>query len=219
MNKNNKIGHVRKGTSDKVYIVSIVDNGDGTYNAVGRYGRNQGNIKEAILATRTSRMGAESAANAQIRKKFGKSRDPYIDIDGPEYRHSLTRNDAWLKRWLEPEENTVTPKKVVTIPQVADPEPATRPGSKMAGHPSVQKKRKESEAKRRAGTTLELVCVDNIGHEISFSVGVEYLAKVTKDPDFYEVIDKFGDTHTMYAERFVTEAEAKNRGLLNEALA
>ena len=220
MRTNNKIGHVKSGPCDKVYIVAIVDNGDGTYDAVGRYGRNGGNIKESKLATRVSRMAAERAANEQIRKKFNKNRDPYIDIDGSEYSGTLTRHSNWLKRWIEPETNTVTPQKVVNIPQANDPnEPATRPGSKFAGKDSVRKKREAKEAKTMAGQDDELVCIDNAGYERQFDIGVEYIVTYTKDADFYEVIDKYGEKQTMFRERFTTEAVAKSCGLLNEVFA
>ena len=184
--KINTIGHVKSGSSDKVYVVAIVDHKDGTYSVVGRYGRNQGNIKEDIKASRVSKWSAEEAARKLVDSKFHRSRNPYIDIDSPEYRGSLTRSDYWLKNWLE-DENTPKPAQ----PKKADPAPKPAP---------------KTEQKPKVVEPEVLICINNVGYEHLFDEGIEYLFK-GRNGEFVTVIDKYGEKQEVFSERFVTEKE------------
>ena len=203
MSKTNYIGHVKKGGSDKVYVVAVVDNGDGTYDCVGRYGRNQGSMKEQVKAKGVSKFAAESAADKLVRSKMHRNKDPYMDIDSTEYRNGLTRDDGWLKKWLEPEEGTVPTPKAVTIPKVnTDPIPPEAVKSKPA------KKSEQFEDQ-------VYVCINNAGYEHLFDEGIEYIStKGSLSEDFVTVLDKFNKPHEMFTDRFATVKDAAKRGLV-----
>lgn len=190
--KTNTIGHIKKGSSDKVYIVAIVDNKDGTYDVVGRDIEVVAEVeflKEDVKARGVTLLSAETQAHLLIRSKMYRSRDPYVDIDSPDYCHGLTRRDPWLSKYLEPSRGAkaVTPAK---------PAPA-------APVPTVDD---------------EVVCVNNAGLEDQFDFGIEYICvSGSLSDDFVIVLDKYNERREVFSDRFMTVKKATAKGLFNEA--
>lgn len=179
MGKLNHIGHCTEGNSDKVYIVAAIKNADGTYSCEGRYGRRNGSLKVDVKISHVSRGDAIAEANKLIDKKFHRRKGAYVDIDSREYSGSLTRQDPWLRRWVEEVDgNTPAPAPVPT------PTPAPQ-----APKPVQQ----ESDV---------LVCINNAGIEDQFDEGVEYFVKKYDDEDFVQVIDKYNEVRSVFRERF-----------------
>jgi hypothetical protein len=203
MKGNNRIGHIREGSKDKVYIVCIRENNNGSFDCIGRYGRRGENLREQIKARGVTRFAAETAADKLISSKFYRNRDAYEDIESPGYANGLTRHNPWLQNWLEEEtKGTVIPKKKKKLPEI---------------NPIKKSSIKKSAPKRKED--LELVCINNAGYEDMFDFGVEYIVtKGRPTDDFITVLDKFNKQQEVFSERFATLKDATAKGLINQSV-
>ena len=183
MMKRNLIGHCNKGTSDKVYMVCVRDNGDGNFSIIAKYGR-RGNISQQdIKCTVDSIVSAEVAQKRLFNTKLNKG---YEDVEEPGYVGSVNRTQPWLVDHLELETGSITkkPKKPLgktPVPVVKSLKPTI---SALDGDGVV-------------------VCIKNVGMEEKFSENVEYIAEEHKTPEMLWVYDKYGVRGEYFRDRFV----------------
>jgi predicted DNA-binding WGR domain protein len=179
MMENNRVGHCQSGNSDKVYIVTVSDNdGDYIVNAIwGRRGKLSNNqIKGAFNTIREARMEMERVFETKVKKG-------YQNIESSDYSGPVTL--ASVAEHLAPEHDELEPSDAPDLDSL-EPSPAPKP--------KVDAIFDEED--------LEAICMDNIGVEENFLVGVAYLAEEHDDSEMIYVFDRFGEKKECYKERF-----------------
>jgi hypothetical protein len=185
--KTNRAAHFQKGTSDKVYVVSIRENSAGRWEVVAKWGKRRTSPQsQQVKSTHSSRASAEMAAQEVFGKKIWKSKNPYTDIDSSSYSGPCTRSSlrsGWFEAEIEQKEATAKPMpKPTPAPAPAPVAPVKDPTESM--HEFV------------------VVCVDNAGCEDRFDEDVQYVAETHPEGDLYYVYDKNGKKDEWFKDRF-----------------
>lgn len=115
----NKVGHCREGSSDKVYVASIVKVLGG-YQVVGKGGAIYKGMRTYDKGKFATMSAAEAERDKLFRSKTGKSKKPYEDIEAPNYQGPLSMADPWLVDWLEPELDVEVPDSAPDV-ELDDP--------------------------------------------------------------------------------------------------
>ena len=181
MTKRNLIAHHNKGTSDKVYMACIRDNGSGTFSVIGKWGRRGSISNLEVKVTTDSLVSAEVAQIRLFKTKLDKG---YKDIEGTDYSGPVDRIQPWIVDHLEPETGVVTkkPRKPSgkPVPKVKPPKP-TKPDLDDG----------------------VVVCIKNIGMDELFDIDTEYIAEEHKNPEMLWVYDKYGKKGEYFRDRFM----------------
>jgi predicted DNA-binding WGR domain protein len=178
----NLVAHYNKGNSDKVYIVSIIVK-DGFPNVIAQWGRVGSSLQSQFKYKASTLDRAEVLAKDLFRSKLNKG---YVDIDSPSYLGELKMNPTlkvWLRPYLAPDAANST---------FLNPQPAS------VVSPSPVKPVQEVKLVQ----DFEVECINNLGLEDKFDVGVTYVAEHHDDKDLYWVYDKLGEKQSVFVERF-----------------
>jgi ribosomal protein L7/L12 len=115
MSKTNRVGHCQEGTSDKVYIVSIMKTPSGQYSVIGKGSRiYASSMRVYPKGTYNSLSQAQAVADDLWRKKNGRASKRYLNIENSDYRGELTMTDSWLMKNLEDDLPELDPVPTVT---------------------------------------------------------------------------------------------------------
>jgi predicted DNA-binding WGR domain protein len=177
---NNVVAHCKQGTSDKVYMIGVypekLSNGESEFVVKVRYGR-RGNVnQETIKARRASIDLARADMNKLIGTKIKKG---YVDIESSSYTGTMTLDE--VDGILAPEGDAFDPDDILNVTQNAVN--------------SVVEDDFD-------GEDVEAVCLDNVGMEDKFLVGVAYMVESHDNAKLVYVIDRFGESQECYKERF-----------------
>lgn len=191
--KRNLVAHCYEGSSDKVYMVCIRDNANGTYSVLGKWGRRgvvgKGTGNNVVKASFELLNRATQYQAELFNEKLNKG---YVDIDSPTYRGSVTWKDKNIIENLEKEDG-------FTLMEVFD----------KAKEDIVNATGIPEDVLNQEDTTFEVVCVDNTGIDDRFDKDVEYVAKHHKDFKMIWVYDKFGKIDEYFKDRFVNPEQLK----------
>jgi predicted DNA-binding WGR domain protein len=177
--KRNLIAHHKNNFSDKIYIASVRNLPSGRWEVLGKWGKRhcqriQLNIKGVF--------DTEAEAAALMTRLFSeKIYKGYVDIDNPRYTDTVTRLE--VRNFLEDEVDTnfLTPPEEIPV-KPEEKIPVSFPQNDEQG--------------------LVVRCVNNLGLEHLFEVGVEYNAETTNDDEMLKVTDMTGKRTEVFAERF-----------------
>jgi hypothetical protein len=178
----NMVAHCREGTSDKVYIVSVVKgSGVNPFKVVAKAGRIWKTMTTYPKGVYFREAAAMSVANKIFQSKLNKG---YENIESPNYSRihghaPLKMSDSWLSGYLESDGD-----EVVGIIEEPDPEPVP------------------PEAASERGRDWEVVCVNVLGMEDKFDEGATYVAERHAEPDMIFVWDRMGQKQEVFSERF-----------------
>ena len=106
-----RIAHYEQGSSDKVYVVSVLRTGEKEWQVIARWGRNQGNLKRDPKGTFSSESSALANADNIFNSKLKKG---YQEINKPGYNGTLSVNSHWVQNHLEQDpyqDRVANPKK------------------------------------------------------------------------------------------------------------
>lgn len=227
----NKVLHYDGGSSDKVYVGSIVEKADGKFHVIATWGKRgkapQGTQEKGAYPNR-------STAVRELEDLLGSKRKKgYIDIDSNTYTGSVRMTDRWLQSWLQEDmaapASTVVPKtgeevaKVLSDSVKNEAIELLKKGLKIN---AVKKIRDETgcllqpakeymedilepEVNRAIAMApavgerdFEVVCVNNLGLEEYFDEGVTYIAESHSEKDYIYVWDRGAKKQEVFAERF-----------------
>lgn len=183
--KVNRVGHCQAGSSNKVYIASIIkeqsSSGDTVYVVIGKGSGVFKNMRVYRKGSYANLRSAETARDELWYSKTTKSSKAYVDIESAEYVGTLNMNTSWLKKNMEPDLDAVVFEDDTT----------------------VQVQEKEVEAKpAKPAKDWEVVCINNLGMEDSFDENVEYIAERHTESDMIYVWDKRNEKKECFTERF-----------------
>lgn len=178
--KRNLVAHYKGGTSDKVYMVSIRENEDGSFSVLGKRGRTGKTMQFQLKGSFRTKSEAVGLQISIFREKLAKG---YQDISSSSYHGPVTFNTPQITSNLEPESELESVKDDVKE-EIAK--------AKKQENPVVGFERNE----------FTVVCVDNTGIESRFDVGIEYMAEKHIDRKMVNVFDKFGTRDEFFRERF-----------------
>ena len=201
----NRICHYQGGGSDKVYMVSVRKDA-GKWLVLGKWGRRGNDLKVSIKGTLDDEAKAEAVMNQVFNKQL---KEGYIDIESPSYSGPVTRRDGQIQRALEPEVGGV-PSVSSTTPVMPITWSCKRCGvgvSTTKGGVCDNCKAEIEKEKNTAEADFELVCLDNIGMEDRFDLGITYLCEKHKDPTMLWVYDKLGRKDEYLRGRFGSDRD------------
>ena len=120
--KTNLVGHCKEGTSDKVYIVSIVTkntpDGGSVYSVIAKNGRIYKSMKTHQKGDFAFHQSAAAEQLKIFRTKTDKRRSHiYVDIESPEYLGVLTMVNPWLINHLASSKLTGPPDPSIYEPE------------------------------------------------------------------------------------------------------
>jgi predicted DNA-binding WGR domain protein len=195
--KRNLIAHYEGGGSDKVYASCIRDNKDGTFTVIGKWGR-RGNLnQQTVKGTVRTIVSAETLQKTIYNEKLAKG---YVDIESANYTGGVSRNDSWLSSKMEEEIGAVSSGGQTPWPKVSK-KPAPKPVASVV--PAAKVVLPEDDG--------VLVCVNNVGMEEKFDMGIEYVCEPHKDAAMVWVYDKFGAKAEFFADRFMVPSAYKRK--------
>lgn len=198
--KRNLIAHCCEGSSDKVYMACIRDNGDGTFSVIGKWGRRGKAFSNQLKLTTKDIRIAQLEQQALFDAKLSKG---YIDIDGSAYHGPVTRGSSDIQNDMESEPDEKSQKSATPRRPTQEDVDAGQVAKKAA-------KKAAKEADGSAGSDDEtVVCVSNVGMENRFDEGIEYLFEPHSDSAMIYVYDKFGKKDEFLKERFVMASKYK----------
>lgn len=174
--RRNIILHYEAGTSDKVYIVSVVKKSSG-YQVVTKWGRRgRENLNSQVKGTFPDELAARYLQGEIVNEKIGKG---YQDIESSSYRGSVRTSDLDIIDNLEKDDG-------ITLMEVFNEE--------------------AREKNRTLKGETEMVCVDNSGIEDGFDRGVTYICEPHSEPtvrlSVMSAYDKLGNKRDVLLERF-----------------
>ena len=237
----NWVGHVYNPgiNADKVYMIGIRQVSI-QWIVMAKWGRRNNKLSNQPKATLSNEAAAIQAMNNLIRENEKKG---YLDITTPQYKahiqathpqiSPLTMKSPGIVDNLEtdqtwnPNEDTeeVPANHVVKVEcSVCGKKHVPKVLPDINGEPEsicqecIEKlaKAKEIAKKTKAlkGEDETLICVDNIGMEDRFDVGIEYLVEEHTDPKMVFVYDKMGRKDEYFRTRFMTPAQwGKKKGI------
>jgi hypothetical protein len=196
----NRVGHCEAGTSNKVYIASIVREQDtsGTviYTVVGKGSAVFKNMRTYRKGSYYKLENAIEARDDLFDAKIYKSSKAYIDIESAEYNGTLSMTStSWLKSNLEPDLN----QNMEIEDDGADAFQEAEVNAEVEEYVAESKSESKSKAKAK---DWEVICVNNLGMEDSFDEGVEYIAEKHSESDMIYVWDKQNVKVECFTERF-----------------
>lgn len=227
----NKVLHYSGGSSDKVYVGSVVKKADGKFHVIATWGKrgssSQGTQNKGAYSNQSM---AERELDALLSTKTKKG---YEDIEGFSYNGTVRMTDRWLQSWLQQESE---PTLAVAIPATAKEidrmisDKARTEASELLknGHrinavkivrqdtgallePAKEYideileprvKASKSMAPKAGEKDFEVICVNNLGMEESFDEGVTYVAEPHSDKDYIYVWDRHAIKQEVFSERF-----------------
>ena len=226
----NKVMHYYKGSSDKVYMGSIVEQPGGQFEVICKWGRRGGNMSSQNKGTYSSHRTAETALDKLLSAKAKKG---YQDIERSHYAGPLRMTNSWLRQFLEESNIDVaapappaTADEISTTISAAKRESAKelmRNGKKIAAVNVVREatgsmlqpakefieeyiepevKAEKSMAPAPGERDFEVVCVNNLGMEDSFDEGVTYVAEPHPEDGMIFVWDRAAVKQELFKERF-----------------
>jgi hypothetical protein len=182
-----KAAHNQEGSSDKLYLMVVVERDNGNHDAIAYWGRRKSAPADSkVYGSNTSKGGACAIALAQFDSKLKRG---YVDIDDSRYSGSVT----W--RWMK---DTSWMSGFLNVAEAKKPDPKPEP-KKPAAKPVRDTK------------NFVVKCVDALGAEEHFGQGFEYVAETHDDPEMLWVTDRTGRRDAWFAERFERVAEGMKR--------
>jgi len=221
--KNNTVLHYKKGSSDKVYIVSITQAGSAC-EVTAKNGRIYKKMQSHDKGVFNSRSQAETQAQTVIASKKKKG---YVDIESVAYDGPLTPTDSWLKTWLAPEPaNVIDPmspeeleaevKKLLKLGYKDDALALATDelGGEKQAEDYIKKAIDEMTPKAKPVPNTpdpntkdwEVTCINALGMEDGFDEGMTYIAEAHADDDMVYVWDRNGEKRECFKERFEKSA-------------
>jgi predicted DNA-binding WGR domain protein len=193
----NKVGHYQGGTSDKVYIASIVPTTDKTgapvYKVIGKYSR----IYKNMTTTDKGQFRNINVAETERDKLFAtKVKKGYVNIESPAYNGRLTEDTQWLLDNVEPD--PLFNRDVFTddgLRKWDDDEPEVIAVNVPASAINTSSDDEYDD--------FEVICLNASGMEELFDFDVTYIAEYhDTDKELLYVYDRFGEKQECLAERF-----------------
>jgi len=184
--------HCQEGTSDKLYVSYVKDSdnnrGDKEYVVMTKWGRRtaaNGLIMKphSIYRTKTE---AVQAMHKLAQEKLAKG---YVEVSSPSYSGPVVRKEIEARDMGDAIDAPVRPLSDDLRRTGRFPSEQQRPQQKF-------------EPQKSKIQELLVICLNNIGVEEHFDMGVEYLAMGNAKPDFLTVEDKFGKTGDYDKARF-----------------
>jgi len=184
MMQNNRVGHCQTGASDKVYIVNILEH-EGNFIVKALWGR-RGKISQSQIKGSFATIGS---ARIEMEKIFAsKLKGGYVNIESTDYNGLVTLDSVYEHLTPDVEFDEFDEFDDDSDLDEEEIEPSTAP------RPKVDSIFDDEE--------LEAICMDNLGMEENFLIGVNYLAEEHNDSDMIYVFDRFGEKKECYKERF-----------------
>jgi len=181
----NKVAHFQKGSSDKVYIVSVhrVVNG---FEVIGKWGRRGKRLTQQSKGVFQSDRVAARVMCDQFHEKIRKG---YVDVTSGMYSSgAVSFKSLYIAQYLS------DPTKPFNASAALTQKIPISQAKKMLG---VQDKNEGSDF------ADEMVCVDNEGMEDDFDKDVSYVVEKGPDKDGFIVVrNKFGHSKRVFKSRF-----------------
>ena len=176
MSNNNFIAHKVEGTSDKIYMACIrlefPLTGPAIYKVYGKWGRRGHTLKGQIKLTTGSLNIAMREQMTLFQSKIGEG---YVDIDSDVYTGPVTRDTPEIKESMEPEFD-------------------------LDGKIRIKVLKSREPVLPEIGDTV--ICINNIGMEDKFNMGIEYICEKHPDKNMLKVYDKNGVLGDFFKDRF-----------------
>lgn len=195
--KRNLIAHYEGGGSDKVYASCVRDNKDGTFTVIGKWGRRGSLNQQTVKGTVRTIVSAETLQKTIYNEKLAKG---YVDIESANYTGGVSRKDSWLSSKMEEETSAVSSAAQSFSPKAPK---APKPVAPVPVVPVTKAVLPEDDG--------VLVCVNNVGMEEKFDMGIEYVCEPHKDASMVWVYDKFGTKAEFFADRFMAPSAYKRK--------
>jgi predicted DNA-binding WGR domain protein len=179
--------HCQDGTSDKLYVSYVKSDsnnrGDKEYVVMTKWGRRT--ASSLIMKPHSVYRTKEDAIRAMHKLAAEKTAKGYVEVGSAAYQGPVTRKEIEAREMADAMDAPVRPlsddlRRTVRFPEKQQP--------------FVPQKSKIQE--------LLVICLNNIGVEEHFDMGVEYLALGNSNPNFLTVEDKFGKTGDYDKARF-----------------
>lgn len=195
--------------SDKVYVVEIRKDPDGTYTVLGKWGARTKKHPNTQVKGTFSTLAAATACHAEhCRKRVKKG---YENVEDAGYSGTVTA--AEFAHWLEAEPAGTAAANPIPEPVTMEEleEPVKRPKGVMRrdrtkkAFDSVADAAADAATKataRRHSRQHVCVCVDNAGMEQHFNTYVEYMVAEPPQDGFMKVFDRFGKKVEVSVSRF-----------------
>jgi predicted DNA-binding WGR domain protein len=188
--QNNKIGHSREGTSDKIYIVGIRHLPSGKWQVLGKWGRRH--CRTMQLEVKGEYDILQSAQDKMRDLFHEKLRKGYQDIQYPNYPGGVTV--AEVRSHLE--DDPAFTSSVQTSVQTNDVDVSRV-------YDNETKQEEKEKYRKRSGQKMRVKCINNLGYEGQLVLGEEYPAMTTHDPEMILVTTESGCAGIeVFAERF-----------------
>lgn len=197
----------RSENTDKVYMCCIrKDNFTNKYLLIGKYGRRGKKMTHLVLGKYDTLLMAFSERKKLVRKKVSTG---YVDVEGSAYDELVLRciwprvsmSDPEINIHLENSFDTDAPpvSPPVAPPVVPDIDRGDCRGNVLGGDDLGV------ECNERPVFPFEVMCVDNVGFESMFDVGITYVAEYSHELDRFHMIsvfDKYGIRGEFFKSRF-----------------
>lgn len=193
----NKVGHYQDGTSDKVYIASIVPTTDRTgakvYRVIGKYSR----IYKNMTTVDKGQFISLNNAVAERDKLFAtKVKKGYVNIESPTYNGLLTEDTQWLLDNVEPD--PLFNRDVFNDDDLY-----------VSKNEEQNEEEIPPELEEPPFDDFEVICLNASGMEEFFQFDVTYIAEYhDNDKELLYVYDRFGEKQECLAERFAKVDES-----------
>jgi hypothetical protein len=199
--KGSYIGHCQDGSSDKIYIASIVPEND-VFRVVGFGGRVGKQLRKYDKGVYSS---IDRAVRYRDELFVSKLKKGYQDIENQNLTLSCRRYYGDLsKESLEQNYgyHIPPPFESVTINELTLPAQGFKDWDLASQSYVFDESGESDEAKLETSKDWEVKCLNNIGMEDSFNEDVTYIAERHQDDDMIFVWDKNGEKKECFKERF-----------------